>query len=140
MAHRLCENCMIKYPSATGGYTECVACGRETVYDPFGLADTNWADKAERAMKIILQLESKARHEFPHIDAVTFMYEGREYVHSYDVIKYGGMPENPDVITIGPPREDEGGPDDNIYEVIGYSDEQRAYWVRRLRVPDYVDA
>jgi hypothetical protein len=139
MAHRVCDVCTIKYPSVTGAHKECLVCGEDTRFDAFGLADRDWADKAERALRIIAQLEAKIRFEFPHIDAETYWDDKQEMVHSYDVIKGGGMPDNPDVVTIGPAKENPDGPDDNIYEVIGYSGEKRAYLVRRLRVPSHVD-
>lgn len=75
-----------------------------------------------------------------HLDVlVTVTPGGYHWISSHDVIRAGISHRFPpdEVIAIGPSQAQASDePDDNLYEVLAYVDDRRAYWIRPLRVPD----
>jgi RNA polymerase subunit RPABC4/transcription elongation factor Spt4 len=144
MAYRECDDCGIHFPAAEP-YRICPACGESTVFKQWGHAEPNWQTRAEAIAKRLSKLQAERLYEPPHCDVpITVDDEGLLWISSHDCLRadqhaaldqvVGG------VITVGPPDDDPvTGPDNNLYEVISYVDEKRAYWIKPLRVPDYVE-
>lgn len=143
MAARRCPLCGINYP-ADVKYQQCPIHEEVTVYDYHLSPDADWQWKATA---IQMGIEGKATtdedgilkldipiHEHP---------EGLLYISSHDVVRAGVHHRLPpdEVLAIGPSQAASADhPHDNLYEVVAYIDAERAYWIRRLKVPDHVPA
>lgn len=150
MASRVCTHCGIHFPT-DDTFRVCIACGEGTHYTAHAYQEVNWRKRAELIAARQDELVKKELYAPPHVDTHTTVDdEGLEWLSSHDAIRAGNHLALDlvvgGVITIGPPRDTvvdgvdlcPDGPDCNLYEVISYVEDKRAYWVRPLVVPDFV--
>ena len=144
MAMRACTHCGINYPTEDM-FRQCPACGELTVYSTWGGAEPNWRGRMEAVAARLQQIEQEKLYEPPHVDVSRGIIEvdpdGLQWLDSREVIRAGvtvRLDEAPGgIVTIGPSTAiNDDDPDENFYEVIAYSPERRAYWIKPLVVRD----
>lgn len=136
MAARRCSLCGINYPAAV---TKCPVHEVEAVYYQNLEPEELWEWKAEA-----LRTRIKRGHmptAVPPIVSVPITEDegGRFWISSYDLIGAGLHDRlKPDDVLEIPSGlgEKPGEPCHCLWEVMGYRDSTRSYWVRPLLVPD----
>lgn len=141
VAYRGCSDCGIQFPPDEQ-FKTCPACGEGTQYSALGYMEQNWRARAEAIATRLAKLAAERRFEVPHVDCqFTADDEGLYWLNAHEVLRSGQSialdQTDHGIITIGPPDPREDHPDDNLFEVIAYSNEKRAYWVRKLPIPDF---
>lgn len=128
MAARRCSLCGINYPvlPVYKSVTLCPIHDEEMPYDQSLEPDEDWQEKMA-AVSEAYDLTIEDAELVPDIDAdAMFVKDGRLFVFSWDVIERGISHRLPDgtLLRIG----------QKVYEVIGYIDAMRAYWVGSFRM------
>lgn len=128
MAARRCSLCGINYPALSSyqAVTRCPIHEEDMVYDTDLEPDDDWEQRArEIAEEYTLAEEDGSL--IPDIDGDSlFIQNGRTFVFSWDVVERGISHRLPDgaLLRVG----------EDVYEVIGYIDAMRAYWVGAFRM------
>jgi hypothetical protein len=128
VAARRCSLCGINYP-VLPTYQQVTLCpihDEEMPYDSTLEPDDDWQEQArEIAETHSLTVEDATL--IPDIDEdALFVQEGRTFVFSWDVVERGISHRLPDgaLLRVG----------EKVYEVVGYIDAMRAYWVSTFRM------
>jgi hypothetical protein len=128
MAARRCSFCGINYP-ALSSFQMAATCpihDEPMVYDPSLEPDEDWEEQA-RLIADAYILSAEDATLIPDIDQdALFVQSGRTFVFSWDIIERGISHRLPDgaLLRVG----------EKVYEVIGYIDAMRAYWVGTFRM------
>jgi hypothetical protein len=124
VAARRCSTCGINYPAPYSIYQSKSLCPlHDEPMEYFGdiEPDEDWEESAkEIADRIVMNLEDGELIPDLEPEAV-FTEGGRTFVYSWDVIQRGVSHRLPDGALLRVK--------DTVYEVLGYVDAMRAYWV-----------
>lgn len=130
MPARRCGLCGINYPAQYSIYPQesmCLIHDDEPMkYDQTLEPDEDWEERAKEIAETYT-LAEEDQSLIPDIDGdALFIQDGRLFVFSWDVVERGIGHRLPDgaLLRVG----------DKVYEVIGYIDSMRAYWVGMFRM------
>jgi hypothetical protein len=121
--------CGINYPAPyeiSASATKCPIHDEPMKYDASIDPDEDWMERSREIAEVVVQ-DIEDAHLVPDIDGdALFVQEGRAFVFSWDVVERGIGHRLPDgaLLRVG----------QFVYEVIGYIDAMRAYWVTAFRM------
>lgn len=131
MAAYRCSMCAINYP-VQGGHTTCPACEEPTTYFSDLQQDAGWKERVDMlvgAGKDVWVLDMGDEQIIQYEDGQLFV----PYVDTYRAGVRHRMPDGQLFSTLAYGER-------AYYEVLGYHDAGRRYWVREfsMRFPDFV--
>lgn len=133
---RRCSYCPFNYPPYM---TTCPVHGAATSYYVSEDPDELWQFKAEALRQRMVMADAPAENP-PRVKVeVTQDEHGQFWISSHDLVRVGlsDRLKADDVLEI--PTDDvrsKDEPCDCLWEIQGYRESSRSYWVRPLRVPD----
>lgn len=126
MAARRCGLCGINYPPYAGSVTKCPIHDEDMVYDSDLEVDEDWQERAAEIAEA-MALREEDDYLVPDLNAdALFERDGRTFIFAWDVVERGINHRLTDGALLRVKEQ--------VYEVLGYIDSMRAYWVQTFRM------